>query len=205
MVLQTISSWFLPVLCYPVSRANKCKTVNSAHQHVLRYWKAEVNWLMWFWPRGKYNGQPRGGSKPLRYVPLKELEREADKGGAKEGRLEAAGRERISGIICRRKNASTTILLQKLPAKPTRRLYSLSRDIISVAKSDQVVNVTFLTCPLDLSSLCDIYWPSYFLNFHIQVVCSMLFSTELLISPVLLTDLGVSVTSQVDWSLLKVT
>lgn len=41
---------------------------------------------MRFYPRGKYNGQPRGGSKPLRYVLLKELEREAGKGGAKEGR-----------------------------------------------------------------------------------------------------------------------
>ena len=32
----------------------------------------------------------------------------------KEGE-EAAGRERVSGIICRRKNADTTSLLQKLP------------------------------------------------------------------------------------------
>lgn len=126
---------------------------------------------MWFQPRrGKYGGQPRGGSKPFRYVPLKELEREADKGGAKQGTRGSSWEREDQWDYLQKKECLHYHSTAETTSKAHQKVLFLVQRNTSVANSDQVVNVTFLTCPLDLSSLCDVYRPSYFLNFCVHIV-----------------------------------
>lgn len=78
---------------YSACRANKCGTVNSTNQHVLRFPNSEETCLLWFQPRrGEDNGQPRWGKKPLKYVSLKKNENGGEPGerGAKWGRWESS-------------------------------------------------------------------------------------------------------------------